>query len=329
MLESLGCWFVTQCISRVLVPKAAKPLSILVYHRVLSEPDPFREGVPSVDEFDCQMRLISRYFTPLALDDAVDAMANNTLPRNAVCVTFDDGYRDNLTLALPILKKYHVPATVFVATGFLDSGRMWNDTVIEALRTYEGDTLTVPQLELFEAPTADVEQRCELAAQIITDIKHLDPRDRELRVKALECAVGEGRLPKTLMLDRQGVAELHSQGVEIGAHTVTHPILSTLALDQASQELDQSRRQLESITGAPVKFFAYPNGVPGKDFLEEHHLLVKSQEFKAAVTTEWGVSNFLTDPWLLRRFTPWDKSPLKFAMRMILNMGKGRSRSVH
>ncbi len=320
MWQSLGCWLVTRCLSKFVIFRAAKPLSILVYHRVLPEQDPFREGIPSVNEFDWQMRLISRFFTPLSLDDALEALANNSLPSNAVCVTFDDGYRDNLTLALPVLKKHQVPATIFVATGFLDNGRMWNDTVIEAFRMYEEDTISLPSLGLVEESLNSISERCQLAERVIREIKHQSPKQRQEKVAALEKLVGASRLPNDLMLDREGVIELHRQGVEIGAHTVTHPILSSLELDQASVELEQSRLQLESITGAPIKYFAYPNGVLGKDFREEHRQLAKEQNFAAAVTTEWGVSDCLTDLWLLRRFTPWDKSPLKFAIRMVMNM---------
>ena len=320
MLQSFGCWLVTRCLSKVLVSRTVKPLSILVYHRVLSESDPFREGVPSASEFDWQMRLLSRFFTPLSLDDALEALASDDLPSNAVCVTFDDGYRDNLTLALPILKKYQVPATVFVATGFLDNGRMWNDTVIEAFRVCQGNTISVPSLGLVEESIMSVRERCRLAERVIREIKHQSPIQRQKKVKALEKLVGASRLPNDLMLDAEGVIALHRQGVEIGAHTVTHPILSSLELDQASVELEQSRLELESITGAPIKYFAYPNGVLGKDFQEEHRQLAKEQNFVAAVTTEWGVSDRSTDPWLLRRFTPWDKSPLKFAIRMVMNM---------
>lgn len=320
MLESIGCWLVTRVLPKVVLLTTKKPLSILVYHRVLSEQDLFREGVPSVTEFDWQMRLISRFFTPLSLDDALEALENNNLPNNAVCITFDDGYRDNLTLALPILKKHQIPATVFVSTGFLDNGRMWNDTIIEAFRVYQGETITVPSLGLVDEPIVSLQDRCRLAERVIKNVKYLKPKDRQEIVLTLERIVGESNLPSNLMLDRKGVFELHRQGIEIGAHTVTHPIFSSLTLDQANIEIEQSRLDLESITGAPIKYFAYPNGVFDKDFQEEHRLLVKNQNFLAAVTTNRGVSNNLTDPWLLRRFTPWDKSPLKFAIRLVMNM---------
>ena len=110
-------------------------LSILIYHRVLQSPDPLRPGEPIVDEFRQRMNLLRRYFNPLPLVEAIDRLQAGELPERAVCVTFDDGYADNESVALPILKKSGIPATVFVATGFLNGGQMWNDTVIESIRT--------------------------------------------------------------------------------------------------------------------------------------------------------------------------------------------------
>ena len=105
-------------------------LSILIYHQVLAEADPMRPTEPTAAIFDWQMRLLRDYFTPLSLDQALDHLKHNTLPANAVCVTFDDGYVNNLSVAEPILAKYAIPATVYVATGFSHGSNMWNDRLM-------------------------------------------------------------------------------------------------------------------------------------------------------------------------------------------------------
>ena len=82
--------------------------------------------------FEAQMRVVAENFVPLPLSEAVDRLMIGELPPRAACVTFDDGYIDNVELALPILQSHGLSATFFVATGYLDGGWMWNDKVIGA-----------------------------------------------------------------------------------------------------------------------------------------------------------------------------------------------------
>ena len=119
---------------RIINPGGEARLSILIYHRVLAKADPMRPGEPTVAEFESQMKWIRRYFTPLPLLEAAQKLAEGTLPSRAVCVTFDDGYADNEELAMPVLRRHGMPATVFVSTGSMNGGQMWNDTVIESIR---------------------------------------------------------------------------------------------------------------------------------------------------------------------------------------------------
>src|SRR5690349_2991525 len=111
----------------------AAPLTVLMYHRVLPAPDPLTESVDARD-FERQMRALREYFTVLPLAEAVAGLRAGKLPSRAVAITFDDGYADNAVIALPILESLGLHATFFIADGFLNGGRMFNDTVIEALR---------------------------------------------------------------------------------------------------------------------------------------------------------------------------------------------------
>jgi peptidoglycan/xylan/chitin deacetylase (PgdA/CDA1 family) len=124
------------------------------------------------------------------------------------------------------------------------------------------------------------------------------------------------------------VRSLDANGMEIGAHTVTHPILARLDAARASDEIRQSKLRLEAITGKPVKLFAYPNGKPGRDYGREHVGMVKELGFEAAVSTAWGVANAQSDAFQLPRFTPWDKSPGKFVLRLLHNTFRTRSELV-
>ena len=107
--------------------------------------------------------------------------------------------------------------------------------------------------------------------------------------------------------------------MEIGGHTVTHPILARLPSSAARTEIVQGREQLESLLGAPVTLFAYPNGKPGQDYLPEHVAMVRELGFSAAVATAWGAASATTDAWQLPRFTPWDKTPARFMVRLLWN----------
>ena len=109
-------------------------LTVLIFHRVRPEPDPLFPRELDAAAFRERLSWLRAWFNVLPLDDAVDALARGSLPVRAAAITFDDGYADNHDVALPILREMGVPATFFIATGFLDGGRMWNDTVIEAIR---------------------------------------------------------------------------------------------------------------------------------------------------------------------------------------------------
>ena len=113
-------------------------LSVLIYHRVLAAPDLLRPWEPDRDRFRRQMELLASNFKVLNLGEAVQRLAEGRMPPRAACVTFDDGYADNAAIARPVLEELQLPATFFIATGYLDGGRMWNDTVIESLRLLGG-----------------------------------------------------------------------------------------------------------------------------------------------------------------------------------------------
>lgn len=293
-------------------------LSILIYHRVLDAPDPMRPGDPDVNRFRWQVSLLAREFRVLRLAEAVDRLRAGTLPERALCITFDDGYADNARNALPILREYGVPATFFVATGFLDGGRMWNDTVIEAVRRVPGPELDLDDAGLGRHSLGNDSDRRRAAESIIRRIKHLPPAERGAHADALAQAANS-ELPDDLMMTSDQVQALAAAGMTIGGHTVTHPILARLERDDALAEIRRGKDFLESLLDREVDLFAYPNGKPGSDFLPPQVSLLEEAGFKAAVTTEPGVSTARTNPYMLRRFTPWDATPARFHLRLLRN----------
>ena len=127
-------------------------LPVMIFHRVLHQPDPLFPGEPDAARFDAQLSLLGRWFNVLPLPDAIDGLREGRLPPRPLTITFDDGYADNCTVALPILQRHDLRAAFFVATDYLDGGRMWNDTVIEAVRGCSLPALDLSDLELGERP---------------------------------------------------------------------------------------------------------------------------------------------------------------------------------
>jgi peptidoglycan/xylan/chitin deacetylase (PgdA/CDA1 family) len=293
-------------------------VSILIYHRVIAEPDPLVPDEVCAREFDWHLTVLGRWFRVLPLPEAVARLRNGTLPLRAACVTFDDGYADNVTAALPILRKHGVPATFFLAAAFINGGRMWNDTVIETVRRAPGNTLDARAVGLDTLDIATPDLRRRVIDRLLAALKYLPLEERQRRAGELGAAAA-CELPSGLMMTTEGVRQLHNSGMAIGAHTVNHPILAKLDPERAANEIRDSKARLEAITGASVSLFAYPNGKPGFDYCREHVDMVKKLGFEAAVSTARGVAHAASDPFQLPRFTPWDRTPRKFLLRLLQN----------
>jgi len=293
-------------------------LSILIYHRVVREADPLFPDEVDASRFGAQIEWIRTLFNVLPLEDAVARLKAGALPARAACITFDDGYADNAEVALPILRRYGTPATFFVATAFIDGGRMWNDTLIESVRLAQGDDLDLTSLGLSCYPLSTNAARRAAIDALIASTKYLAPVERDERVEAIRSLT---TLPKAsgLMLRSAQIRELLNAGMSIGAHTHTHPILARLSANDARREIVSGRERLEAVAGTSIALFAYPNGKPGVDYLPEHVDLVKTLAFTAAVTTARGAARHSADPFQLPRFTPWDRTAARFALRMLRN----------
>jgi len=293
-------------------------LSTLLYHRVLGTNDPLRPNTVTADQFRWQMRLMSQHFCMLPMEEAVRRLNDGSLPARAACVTFDDGYADNAEVALPILQECKVPATFFVATGYLDGGRMWNDTVIEAVRRIPDGLLDLDEYRLGTHVLNGVESRIICIRSLLKALKHMLPTEREKTADYIASFAVEA-LPDDLMMTSAQVKQLYTVGMSIGAHTVSHPILACIDAQKARWEIEEGRRHLEEIINNKIELFAYPNGRPGSDYLPIHVEMVRGLGFKAAVSTVRGVSVQSSNKWELPRFTPWDKLPARFMARLLSN----------
>lgn len=297
-------------------------LSVLIFHRVLARHDPLFPFEMTAARFDALCGWLKQWFNLLPLDLAVQRLQAGTLPARAACITFDDGYADNHQVALPILQRYDLPATFFIATGFLDGGRMWNDTVIEAIRTTPLTQLPLDGLlgPAFAAlPVASLAQKHASIQSLITQIKY---QPLVLRAALAEKIAQQAQvqLSAALMMSSAQVLGLRRAGMQIGAHTVTHPILAGLDRTAARHELSESKYALEHLLGERVGLFAYPNGKPVQDYNAESVALVRDVGFDAAVSTHHAAAGGGTDVFQIPRYTPWERSRLRLGARLLGNL---------
>lgn len=306
---------------------AGARLNVLIFHRVLPQTDPLFPDEVDAARFDEMLGWVKSWFHVLPLDEAIRRLAEGSLPARAAALSFDDGYADNHDVALPLLRRHGLPCSFFVATGFLDGGRMWNDTLIEAVRHSRLPLLDLRGLQdgrgddLGQHPLGDTASRRAALGALIGRVKYLPPEPRLACVDAIAMRA-EVTPAHDLMMSSQQVRQLRAAGMQIGAHTVSHPILATLSATQAADEMARSRATLEQLLGEKVGLFAYPNGKPGSDYLPEVHPgLARELGFEAAVSTRWAAARRGDDVFQIPRFTPWDRTRLKFGLRLLRNFG--------
>ena len=277
-------------------------LAVFCFHQVLERPDSLRPDEPCVDTFRRDIELIGSVFNVLALPDAVRRLREGTLPARAACITFDDGYLNNLTIAAPVLEQAGMPATFFVAGGAIDAGIMWNDLVIEAMRI---DSTAFSGIAGEDTGvTASTEPDATSTNRVIMALKYKPLDDRWRIAESVYREVGDDAVPR-LMMTRDEVRELAGHGFDIGGHTLRHPILSELPDDQARDEIEGCMRWVEQVAGKAPTMFAYPNGKSGRDFDDRHEQMARQAGFEAACSTDWRLGSAVTDPYSIPRVGPW------------------------
>jgi peptidoglycan/xylan/chitin deacetylase (PgdA/CDA1 family) len=261
-------------INRALV-RGMGPNSLLVlcYHGVVAErheEDSFLyRNTVAAEDFRKQLEWLAREFHPVALADLVNHLDGRlTLGRRPLLITFDDGYRNNLTIAAPILRSLGIPATVGLATGYIGKHEMlWPDEVNTRVYYWPRSTVPLPgsaeQTETASVP-GDAAGREKLASVVRKRVKELDEpaRDRYLEVIRQErCAALENMDDELFgFLTWDEVRRLSALGVEIGSHSVTHPILSRIPEERIRTEFHESKNRIQRELGTPCVAITYPNG---------------------------------------------------------------------
>jgi peptidoglycan/xylan/chitin deacetylase (PgdA/CDA1 family) len=308
--------FLVRLASGARLKQGGGQLPILMYHRVLAQHDVMQDEVMTAANFDAQMQLLAQSFKVLPLDEAVLALHAGKLPARAVAITFDDGYRDNFDVALPILRRHGLSATFFVASGYLEGGCMFNDIVVEAIRHTPHTELDLSALQLGKHMLNGQASRAHAAQHIVHAIKYMDAAARDRFCHELPGRLGI-ELPCNLMMSREQVVRMAKAGMHIGGHSVTHPILTKIDDALAAQEIRENWAALKDITGVAPAAFAYPNGKPELDFAPRHAQMVKQAGYQCAVSTAVGIANKQDPVFSLPRFCLEGQSQVEIGLRLL------------
>jgi peptidoglycan/xylan/chitin deacetylase (PgdA/CDA1 family) len=274
---------------------------ILLYHRVIGRGEArsrIQAGmVVYPDTFEQHLRFLQEYFTIVSLDTLNRSFRGeyqDTNGRTLCVITFDDGWADFYKNAYPVLNKYGICATVFLATGFIGTGdSFWTDKLTQLCYKRKGERrthrkraeATNPLIDFLENGGGDMETRLERSIKILKEL----PQQEINRVLG-ELSVSWGIDPIPLerdFLTWDEVREMHGSGlISFGSHTESHRILTTLRGKEIDEELRRSRDRLlaEGVVDSSFLPFAYPNGNYTRAIAE----LVRKRGYSLAVTTRKG-----------------------------------------
>lgn len=248
-----------------------RDLRILAYHRVMAAPDPSTFDFDlelistSPERFRQQLLHIKQRFHPMRLGDVLQAIdAGKPLPANAVAVTFDDGYDDNYRIAFPILRELGIPATFFVSTGHIDSGRPFGyDWLVHMILRSTEVRLVLPELDIDVAMPTMRQERRALATHVLSNMKNIDDISQENLITRLE---KKWHMPSAVTpqdcrpMNWTQLREMHAAGFEIGSHGVHHRMLSKLPLAEMEREIRGSKLTLDRELGSEATLMSYPVG---------------------------------------------------------------------
>ena len=296
-------------------------LTVLVFHKVPVELDTLDTSEIPLKIFENTLFSIQNYFDILPLEEAINALKRGDLPARSACITFDDGYLNWMKGVVPVLEKNNAHATFFITTGQLDGFSIWNERILHAIRNSKSTKLDFKKfgLPLFDLSSTKKKELC--IVQIKNFLKYSNINDREIFLSDLELQ-SQTFYQDVSRISKSDIRFLHSKGFGIGAHSINHPILSSCDNDFAYKEIAGSREELVSIIGAPVNSFAYPNGIPNKDFAFEHGNMLKKAGFHYGFTTHNGYVSKESSVWQIPRFTPWGKTDFRRKTQFARNFFK-------
>jgi peptidoglycan/xylan/chitin deacetylase (PgdA/CDA1 family) len=270
-------------------------IPVLRYHSVSENADYCPSSIAvSPARFEKQIAYLTSRYRIVSLADVTDCLiSGKPFPKRSAVITFDDGYLDNYTYALPILQRYGATATFFIVAGsLLGEQAFWVGALQQAVMIAPD---IIPLAEEFDV---EIQTECDykqqrqfLIDQISIQINRSDLHGVKRMLSRVEQALGRAFMSESsdwFMMREKHAQELVAAKMTIGSHTVSHPILSSLTEDQAMNELQNSRLMIENVINQPVKHIAYPNGPGVKNFSAETLRLTRECDYQAGWTSERG-----------------------------------------
>ena len=274
---------------------------ILTYHRFSNSNEP---GTLYAQHLVQHLEYLSNHYSILPLSEIANRLSSGkSLPSKAAVVTIDDGFRDAYEVAYPLMRKYQVPACLFVVTRFVDGAIwLWTDKLRYILRQVP----VGPAQVVFDNYNAQfnldgLSSRLRAADEINSALKKLSEHEKEVAIREISARLNVV-LPERPPAEYQAVTweqvnEMSDGGIEIGSHTVTHPILPNVDDVQLGRELRDSKKQLEHIVNKSVDLFCYPNG----SYNRRVEKAVSEAGYTCAVTTEPRLNEQQSDQFSLAR----------------------------
>ena len=277
---------------------------ILMYHRFSPEISPHKV---SAAEFEAHLEYLKKNNRVLSLSEVLIYLQNDkALPPNTVVITIDDGYADTYKTAFPILKKFGFPATLFAVTDFLDGKCwLWTDFMRYVLtRTKENFcSFEFENYDKIETELAGELQRSDTAGRINSRLKLLPDEQKEVKIKQIAEAL-KVEIPVLPNLEYAPISweqarEMDAENLKVESHTATHPILTNITQTRLDFELQTSKKRLENVLNRTVENFCYPNGTLNETVWQS----VRNNNYKCAVTTNYGFNEKRVNPYLLNRIS--------------------------
>jgi peptidoglycan/xylan/chitin deacetylase (PgdA/CDA1 family) len=264
---------------------------ILTYHSVVSLPLGFDiwTHIP-LELFEEHMAILNNEANVISLRDMVAGLQHQNLPKYAVAVTFDDGFGNNYSRAYPVLQRYRIPATIFLATGFIGTQKLfWPERLAYQLIKTGEKEIVVWRRSLC---LRDKHERRETYIFLCDYLKKLHPVVLEAELALIEkelmvqYSLEDSLFREWLPLNWEQVKEMVTSGlVDFGGHTVDHHILSRLEDAESQEQIKSCRQMLDAHLGCSRPLWAFPNGTPN-DYSAKHKQMIASQGFSAMVTTD-------------------------------------------
>jgi peptidoglycan/xylan/chitin deacetylase (PgdA/CDA1 family) len=275
---------------------------------IVNEPNGFYPQT-STRDFEKQIAHLARNYKVISLDEIVERVKNRGSLRRCVAITFDDGFRDNYENAYPILKKYNVPATIFLTTGYIEDGTApW---FIKLRYIFMRTKKTHFQLRVNDAsislPMRTRQEKFAASDRAMACLKDCPDKERLPMLDRLceELGVADFEELNDLMLTWDQIKEMSENGISFGAHTVSHPVLSRISLEMANKEIKASMETIQISINRPVTTFAYPFGKKS-NYNNDVFQVLNELGFKCAVTTNIAPNTLDTELYELNRYFPWD-----------------------